>query len=104
MELQRVNWLKKQLSRSRMRAIVKGIKSGMQWQMPWTDLPLGLSPGCSTGADLRNQQRQKVPSVARVAAGAFGFLTLIQVLDGPEQYGAFSFFETMPSKPIYCSA
>ena len=27
-------------------------------------------------------QRQKVPSVARVAAGAFGFLTLIQVFDG----------------------
>jgi hypothetical protein len=26
-----------------------------------------------------------VPSVARVAAGDFGFLTLIQVLDGPER-------------------
>jgi hypothetical protein len=26
---------------------------------------------------------QNVPSIARVAAGAFGFLTLIQVLDGP---------------------
>jgi hypothetical protein len=26
---------------------------------------------------------QNVPSAARVAAGAFGFLTLIQVLDGP---------------------
>jgi hypothetical protein len=28
---------------------------------------------------------QNVPSIARVAAGAFGFLTLIQVLDGPER-------------------
>jgi hypothetical protein len=28
---------------------------------------------------------QNVPSVARVAAGAFGFLTLIHVFDGPER-------------------
>jgi len=40
---------------------------------------------------------QNVPSTARVAAGAFGFLTLIQVFDGPERYGAFSFFETIPA-------
>src|SRR5262249_19538485 len=32
---------------------------------------------------------RKVPSIARVAAGAFGFLTLIHVLEGPERYGAF---------------
>jgi hypothetical protein len=44
---------------------------------------------------------QNVPSAARVNAGAFGFLTLIQVLDGPERYGAFSFFETMPSGQAY---
>src|SRR4029453_5641410 len=31
---------------------------------------------------------QNVPSIARVAAGAFGFLTLIQVFDGPERKGA----------------
>jgi hypothetical protein len=42
---------------------------------------------------------QNVPSNARVAAGAFGFLTLIQVFDGPERYGASSLFETMPSRP-----
>jgi hypothetical protein len=42
---------------------------------------------------------QNVPSTTRVAADAFGFLTLIQVLDGPERYGAFSFFETIPSRP-----
>jgi hypothetical protein len=30
------------------------------------------------------------PSTTRVAAGAFGFLTLIQVFDGPERYGARS--------------
>jgi hypothetical protein len=28
---------------------------------------------------------QKVPSIARVAAGAFGFLTLIQAFDGPDR-------------------
>ena len=27
------------------------------------------------------------------------FFTLIQVFDGPERYGAFSFFETIPSSP-----
>jgi hypothetical protein len=37
---------------------------------------------------------QNVPSAARVNAGAFGFLTLIQVFDGPERYGACSFFKT----------
>ena len=37
--------------------------------------------------------------MARVAAGAFGFLTLIYVFEGPERYGASSFFETMPSEP-----
>jgi hypothetical protein len=31
---------------------------------------------------------QKAPSVARVAAGAFGFLTSIQAFDFPEGYGA----------------
>src|SRR5262249_4650019 len=42
---------------------------------------------------------QNVPSTARVAAGALGFLTLIQAFDGPERYGASSFFETIPSRP-----
>jgi hypothetical protein len=37
--------------------------------------------------------------MARVAAGALGFLTFIQVFEGPERYGAFSFFETIPSGP-----
>ena len=35
----------------------------------------------------------------RRAAAAFGFFTFIQTLEGPERYGAFSFFETIPSKP-----
>jgi hypothetical protein len=39
---------------------------------------------------------QNVPSRMRVAAGAFGFLTLIQLIDGPERYGASSRFETIP--------
>ena len=34
---------------------------------------------------------QNIPSITRVAAGAFGFLTLIQLFDGPERYGALSF-------------
>jgi len=32
----------------------------------------------------------------RVAARASGFLTLIHTRDGPERYGAFSFFEIKP--------
>jgi hypothetical protein len=31
--------------------------------------------------------------VARVAAGAFGFLIFSHAFDGPDLYGAFSFFE-----------
>jgi hypothetical protein len=42
---------------------------------------------------------QNVPSIAGVAAGAFGLLTLIQVFDEPERYGESSFFETIPSRP-----
>jgi len=42
---------------------------------------------------------QKVASIARLAAGAFGFLTFIQIFEGPERFGAFSFFETIPSSP-----
>jgi hypothetical protein len=34
-----------------------------------------------------------------VAAGAFGFLIFNHTFDGPDLYGAASFFETMPSKP-----
>jgi hypothetical protein len=40
---------------------------------------------------------QNVPSITRVAAAAFGFLTLIQLLDGLERYGAVSRFDAMPS-------
>jgi hypothetical protein len=35
---------------------------------------------------------QKPPSITRVAAGAFGFLTLIQLFDGPERLGTAIFF------------
>jgi hypothetical protein len=34
-----------------------------------------------------------------VAAGAFGFLTFSHAFDGPDLFGALSFFETMPSSP-----
>ena len=37
--------------------------------------------------------------MARVAAGAFGFLIFNHAFDGPDLYGALSFFETMPSGP-----
>src|SRR4030095_8929669 len=42
---------------------------------------------------------QNVPSMARVAAGAFGFLIFNHAFDGPDLYGALTFFETMPSRP-----
>ena len=54
-------------------------------------------PGVLKNDDTNSSQN--VPSTARVAAAAFGFLTLIQVLNGPDRYGAFSFFETIPSRP-----
>jgi hypothetical protein len=38
---------------------------------------------------------ENVPSILRVAAGAFGFLIFNHVFDGPDLYGALSFFETM---------
>jgi hypothetical protein len=38
-------------------------------------------------------------SIARVAAGAFGFLIFSHAFDGPDLYGAFTYFETIPSKP-----
>jgi hypothetical protein len=41
---------------------------------------------------------QNVPSAARVAAGAFGFLIFSHAFDGPDLYGASSFFETMPQR------
>jgi hypothetical protein len=39
--------------------------------------------------------------MARVAAGAFGFLIFSQAFDGPDLYGALSFLETMPSRPSW---
>jgi hypothetical protein len=42
--------------------------------------------------------------MARVAAGAFGFLIFSQAFDGPDLYGASSFFETMPSRPRWQTA
>ena len=38
---------------------MKAISFGMLSQMPWTDLPVGLSPGCSIGTDpLKGPQQQ----------------------------------------------
>jgi hypothetical protein len=42
---------------------------------------------------------QNVPSITRVAAGALGFLIFSHTFDGPDLYGASSFFETIPSRP-----
>jgi hypothetical protein len=55
--------------------------------------PGGRNPSScrdARNADLRlelhlDNADQNVPSTARVAAGAFGFLTLIQVFDGPDR-------------------
>jgi hypothetical protein len=44
--------------------------------------------------------RQKVPSLARVAAGDRGFFTFIHVRERPERYGASSLFDTMPFSPL----
>jgi len=40
--------------RSKMTATLRAIKSGMLSQMPWTALPVGLSPCCSRGSELHN--------------------------------------------------
>jgi hypothetical protein len=44
-----------------------------------------------------HKDAQNVPSMARVAAGAFGFLIFSHAFDDPDLYGASSFFETMPA-------
>jgi hypothetical protein len=59
---------------------------------------------CGAAAEQKNDDTsssQNVPSITRVAAGAFGFLTSIQVLDGPERYGAFSFCQLLVRKSNY---
>jgi hypothetical protein len=38
--------------------------------------------------------------MARVAAGAFGFLIFSHAFDGPDLYGESSFFETMPKPSL----
>jgi hypothetical protein len=46
------------------------------------------SRGCrkaNTGGPAIVAVCQNVPSMARVAAGAFGFFTLIQIFDGPDR-------------------
>ena len=58
-----------------------------------------INPSDRTAALTTTRRSENVPSMARVAAGALGFLTFIQVFEGPERYGAFSFFETIPSSP-----
>ena len=54
------------------------------------------------GEQIKNEgtnSSQNVPSIARVATGAFGFLIFNHAFDGPDLYGALSFFETIPSTP-----
>jgi hypothetical protein len=55
--------------------------------------PVG-GPSC-----IESSRFQKLPSIAHVAAGAFGFLIFNHAFDGPDLYGASSFFETIPSSP-----
>ena len=59
MELQRAKWREKKLRRSKMTAILKATKSGLLWQMPRTDRPIGLSRVCSTEAELREVPRRQ---------------------------------------------
>ena len=58
MALQLANWLEKRLARSKMRAILQAIKSGMLSRMPWTDLPFGLSRDRSAETELHNAPRR----------------------------------------------
>jgi hypothetical protein len=80
---------------------MKAVPRNLHIVLPASKLSLGPFQHQVAGGEA---QGQKVPSIARVAAGAFGFLTLIQVFDGPERYGAFSFFETIPSRPCLQTA
>jgi hypothetical protein len=66
-------------------------------ESPHNRLPLGDRrragvchfPQCSGNQAFRSGV-QKVPSIARVAAGAFGFLIFSHAFDGPDLYGASS--------------
>jgi len=59
MGLQRANWRKKKLRRSKMTAILQAMKSGMLSHMPRTALPIGLSRACSTAAELHKVPRRQ---------------------------------------------
>jgi hypothetical protein len=76
MEPQRPNSLEKQLTPSETRAIMKATRSGMLLQTPRTDIPLGLSPGCSIREELHKSQPKGVIdcAVGAVARRLFGFL------------------------------
>jgi hypothetical protein len=52
--------------------------------------------GVPVGSNGLGSTFQNVP--ARVAAGAFGFLIFSHAFDGPDLYGALSFFETRQSR------
>jgi len=75
MELLRANWLEKKLTRSKVRAMAKAIKSGTPSQMPWTDLPLGLSRACSTEAE--PHKVRKVKGAVECSRRCDAFISLI---------------------------
>ena len=78
------------------------------------DVVIALLIGCALGFGIGYAVRERVsrerppPSrakhslevlIARIAAGAFGFLIFNHAFDGPDLYGASNFFDTMPSRP-----
>jgi hypothetical protein len=62
--------------------------------------PVVVIEGPPTGGPscIESSRFQKLPSIDHVAAGAFGFLIFSHAFDGPDLYGASSFFETWSSQ------
>src|SRR5215510_16229406 len=93
MELQRANWLEKKLARFTVTAIVRAIKFGMPSQMPWTDLPLGLSRACSTEAEPHRCPQRRTSLTHRHTTPQLGFKDMAMCRSWP----ALHLFARLPS-------
>ena len=106
MELQRADSLEKKLARFKMRAILKAIKSGTLSQMPWTDLPFGLSRACSIKAEQHNSKTdvrfgyKQTFAVHQVMSALPPIATLIapteNPIDSPCSHRSFRIFDFQP--------
>jgi hypothetical protein len=76
----------------RTRDTIETLYSGSQLQPTDRTLTLNGKSPLKIAGGVFITATKNVPSVARVAAGTFGFLIFSHAFDGPDLYGALSFF------------